>query len=144
MYIGFKHLHSFIAYPLLLLLVASVLIAALAFFSGSQFTKGHRLTALLGLISAHLQLVFGFVLYFISPLGFSNFSGNNMGDSVSRLYFLEHPTMMILGIILITIGFSRHKKATSDKAKHKTILIFYGLGLILILSRIPWFAWPVL
>jgi hypothetical protein len=142
MYIGFKHLHSFIAYPLLLLLIASVLIAAVAYFSGSSFTKGHRLTALFGLISAHLQLVFGFVLYFLSPLGFPNFSGENMGDSISRLYFLEHPIMMILGIILITIGFSRHKKATSDKAKHKTILIFYGLGLVFILSRIPWFIWP--
>lgn len=142
MYIGFKHLHSFIAYPLLLLLVASVVVAALAFFGKKPFTKIHRTMALLGLISAHLQLLFGLVLYFISPLGISNFSGSNMGDSISRLYFLEHPIMMILGIALVTVGFSKAKRKSEDSDKHKTILMFYLIGLILILSRIPWNVWP--
>lgn len=142
MYIGFKHLHSFIAYPLLLLLVASVIVAALAFFGKKPFTKMHRTMALLGLISAHLQLLFGLVLYFVSPLGFSNFSGSNMGDSISRLYFLEHPIMMILGIVLITMGFSKAKRKSADADKHKTIMLFYLLGLVLILSRIPWNVWP--
>lgn len=142
MYIGFKHLHSFIAYPLLIAVVISVLIAAYAFFTKAPFTKMHRITALIGLISAHLQLVFGLVLYFLSPLGFSNLSGENMGDSIARLYFLEHPTMMILAIVFITMGFSKAKRANDDQSKHKTILIFYTLGLLFALSRIPWHIWP--
>src|SRR5690606_37250487 len=111
MYTGFKHLHSFLAYPLLIAVVIVFLIAAYAFFTKAPYTKMHRISALIGLISAHLQLIFGFILYFLSPLGFSNFSGENMGDSISRLYFLEHPIMMILAIVFITIGFSKAKRA---------------------------------
>jgi len=44
-------------------------------------------------------------------------------------------------IVLITIGWSKHKKKTDDTSKFKTIAIFYGLGLLLILSRIPWTQW---
>ena len=142
MYTGFKHLHSFLAYPLLIAVVIAFLIAAYAFFTKAPYTKMHRISALIGLISAHLQLVFGFILYFLSPLGFSNFSGENMGDSISRLYFLEHPLMMILAIVFITIGFSKAKRAKNDLSKHKTVMIFYGLGLIFALSRIPWSVWP--
>jgi hypothetical protein len=42
---------------------------------------------------------------------------------------------------LITIGWSKHKKLTDATAKFKTFAVFYGLGLLLILSRIPWSLW---
>jgi len=42
---------------------------------------------------------------------------------------------------LITMGFSKHKKQTTDKGKFKTLTIFYGLGLLFVLSRIPWSQW---
>jgi uncharacterized membrane protein len=142
MYIGFKHLHSFLAYPLLIALVITILIALYAFITKAPYTNTHRISALVGLISAHLQLIFGLILYFLSPLGLSNFSGEKMGDSISRLYFLEHPIMMILAIVFVTIGFSKAKRAKNDQSKHKAVMIFYGLGLILVLSRIPWQAWP--
>lgn len=58
-----------------------------------------------------------------------------------RLLALEHPVMMIIAITLITIGWSKHKKKTSSIAKFKTFAIFYGLALLLILSRIPWTNW---
>ena len=142
MYTGFKHLHSFLAYPLLIAVVIAFLIATFAYFSKAPYSKVHRISALIGLISAHLQLIFGLILYFLSPLGFSNISGENMGDSISRLYFLEHPLMMILAIVFITMGFSKAKRASSDLAKHKSVMIYFGLGLIFALSRIPWNVWP--
>jgi hypothetical protein len=49
--------------------------------------------------------------------------------------------MMILAIILITIGFSKHKKQTTDKGKFKTIMLYYGIALLFVLSRIPWGNW---
>ena len=62
-------------------------------------------------------------------------------NSASRLLALEHPFTNIIAIALITIGWSRHKKKTDDTAKFKSIAIFYGLGLLLILSRIPLGQW---
>ena len=58
-----------------------------------------------------------------------------------RLLAVEHPLMMIIAIVLITIGWSKHKKKTTDTAKFKMFAIFYGLGLLVILSRIPWNNW---
>ena len=65
-----------------------------------------------------------------------------MGDSMARLYMLEHPLTMIIAIILITVGYSKAKKKGDNATRYKTILIYYGLGLFLILLRIPWSAWP--
>jgi len=71
-----------------------------------------------------------------------NDTGSVMKDSALRLLAVEHPTTNILAIILITIGWSRHKKAATDTGKYKSIAIFYGIGLVLLLSRIPWGQWP--
>ena len=64
-----------------------------------------------------------------------------MKDSTLRLYALEHPLINIIAIVLITIGWSKHKKATDSKSKFKKFAIFYTLGLVLILSRLPWKVW---
>ena len=60
---------------------------------------------------------------------------------VPRLLALEHPLINIIAVALITIGWSRHKKFMEGKKKFRSIGVFYGLGLLLILSRIPWGQW---
>jgi len=64
-----------------------------------------------------------------------------MKDSTSRLYILEHPLMMLIGIILITIGYMVAKIKSDAIRKQKAILIYYTLGFVFILSRIPWSTW---
>ncbi|PAU93230.1 hypothetical protein CK503_12460 [Aliifodinibius salipaludis] len=142
MYTGFQHLHSGLAYLVLLILVGVIGYALMNFINKKPFTEKSRKISLVGLIAAHIQLLIGLVLYVISPMGISNFSGEAMGDAMSRLYMLEHPLTMIIGIVLITIGYSKAKSGDDDAARYKKILIFYGLGLFLILLRIPWSAWP--
>lgn len=61
-----------------------------------------------------------------------------MKDAILRFWMVEHLSMMIIGIALITVGRVRLKKLDDDKARHKNVLIFFGIGLLLILSRIPW------
>lgn len=141
MFIGFKHLHSFTAYLTLIFLVIAVLYSFYALSKRLAFTKTSKSIILLGLIGAHLQFVFGLVLYFVSPMGVSNFSGEMMKNSVARLYGLEHPLMMLLAIILITVGYSKAKRTAEAQGKFKKIAIFYSLGLVFVLSRIPWQAW---
>lgn len=140
MLIGMKHLHSTLAIILLLALVIAIVIT-LVNYSGKK--PYNRKIALLGLVSAHLQFVVGIIIYFVSPLGIQSFSGENMGNSLSRLYFLEHPLMMLIGIILITVGYTKAKRMVDAQKANKTVLIFYIIGLILILSRIPWSTWSI-
>jgi NADH:ubiquinone oxidoreductase subunit 2 (subunit N) len=139
MYNFIQKLHSGWAYVALLLLVIAVVVSTLGFFSKKEFTKTNRTIALLGLIGIHLQLLGGLILYFVSPLGLNSLG--NMKDAAIRLTSLEHPLINIIAIVLITVGWSKHKKGADSNAKFKSIALFYTLGLILILSRLPWSSW---
>ncbi|MEK6451995.1 MULTISPECIES: hypothetical protein [Myroides] len=134
-----KQAHSGVAYLALIFLLIVVINAFAGLAGKKEFTEKDRKLGLFGLIFTHIQLLLGLILYFVSPMvqGF----GVAMKDSTLRLYALEHPLINIIAIVLITIGWSKHKKATDSNAKFKKFAIFYALGLILILSRIPWSAW---
>jgi NADH:ubiquinone oxidoreductase subunit 2 (subunit N) len=139
LYSFIQKFHSGWAYLALLLLVVAVVNSLIGMTSNKEFATKDRKIALFGLIATHIQLVIGLVLYFVSPLGLSAFG--QMSDKALRLTSLEHPLTNVIAIVLITIGWSKHKKAVDSKAKFKSITVFYGLGLLLILSRIPWSLW---
>jgi NADH:ubiquinone oxidoreductase subunit 2 (subunit N) len=139
MYHILQKAHSGWAYLALFLLVVVVVNSAIGLSSKKEFTAKDRKIALFGLIATHIQLVIGLVLYFVSPYGKESFG--LMKDAALRLTSLEHPLVNVIAIVLITIGWSKHKKATDNGAKFKAIAVFYGLGLVLVLSRIPWHLW---
>lgn len=142
MYNFIQKFHSGWAYLALLLLVFAVVNSAIGLTSKKEFTSKDRKIALFGLIGTHIQLIVGMILYFISEVGMKAFSTEGaMKIPELRLTMLEHPLINIIAITLITIGWSKHKKAATNDSKFKSITIFYGLGLLLILSRIPWSLW---
>jgi hypothetical protein len=143
MYYFIQKFHSGWAYLALLLLVIAVVISLVGLFSKKEFTAKNRKIALFALIAIHIQLVVGILLYFISPNGLSMIQTVGIGGltTESRLLALEHPLINIIAIALITVGWSKHKKVTTSESKFKTFSILYGLGLVLILSRIPWKIW---
>ncbi|MBU2948524.1 hypothetical protein [Zobellia uliginosa] len=144
MYEVIQVVHSYLAYIVLALLFFAVANAIMGLAGNKMFTmeKDFRLS-LFTLILAHIQLLVGLILYFISPSGLQAIQALGMGglNSASRLLAVEHPFINIIAIVLITVGWSRHKKFMEGNKKFKSIAIFYGLGLILILSRIPWSKW---
>ena len=136
--------HSYMAYAVLIILFLAVANAITGWASNRMFNlqKDFRLS-LFTLILSHLQLLLGLALFFVSANGLKAIQSLGMGglNASARLLAVEHPFINIVAIILITIGWSRHKKFMDGKKKFKSIAIFYGLGLILILSRIPWDQW---
>lgn len=139
MYSFVQNFHSGWAYLVLFMLVIAVINAIAGVSSKKEFTKKDRLIGLAALIAVHIQLVIGMILYFVSPMGSAVIG--QMKDSALRLTWLEHPLMNIIGIILITIGWSKHKKLSDSTAKFKTFAIFYGIGLVMFLLRIPYKMW---
>ena len=134
MYSGLVHAHSGLRWIALVLLVAAVVVAIGKWQGRSGYTDGNRKLYLFTLIAVHTQLLIGLVLYFISPkVDFSQ-----MSDKLYRFYTVEHTTGMLIAIILITIGYSRSKRASEAVTKQRLIGIFYGIGLVLILASIPW------
>ena len=143
MHTGLKHLHSFLPYLLLTVLLFAFVRSVIAYRGKHPHTEGHRKNGLIVLILAHLQFLIGGVLYFVSPMSTSGLNdvGSAMKDSTLRLYTLEHPLMMILAIVFITMAYSKSKKDLSDQLKHKVKSVYFGIALLLILSRIPWSSW---
>lgn len=139
MYETIKTVHSILAYIALAILVLASLNAIYGVSSKKLFAAKDLRLSLFALIFCHIQLVIGFILYFLSPKGFEAIS--QMSNGALRLTAVEHPLTNIIAIALITIGWSKHKKEESNNGKFKKIAIFYTIGLVLILSRIPWSSW---
>lgn len=138
-----KAIHSYLAYLVIIVLVYAVINAIIGLKQKKEFTHKDFRLGLLTLILTHTQLLIGLGWYFMSPWykAFKSNPGAIMKESSSRLLAVEHPLMMVIAIILITIGWSKHKKQVKSESKFKTFAIFYGLGLLFILSRIPWKNW---
>jgi hypothetical protein len=134
-----KDLHSYWAYIVLGILIFSVVNAVLGFTKKRSFTDKDLRIGLFTLIVSHIQLLIGLGWYFMSPW-YKSMKENGI-DTGNRLLALEHPIVMIIAIVFITIGWSKHKKKIEDTEKFKTFSIFYGIALLLILYRIPWNNW---
>ena len=144
MYSLLKNIHSYWAYLVLLVLILGILNAIVGKIKGKDFESRDLRLSLFGLIFSHIQLLIGLILYFVSPW-FDQWSNLGMGgvmkDAQVRLYLVEHPFTNILAIVLITMGWSIHKRQSDPGKKFLRITLFYGLGLLLLLSRIPWDTW---
>jgi len=138
MYNLLQSLHSWWAYLAVLVLIIAVINALMGYTSKRYFESKDLRISLFALIFMHIQLVLGLLVYFVSPLGFDSLG--EMKDATIRLTSLEHPLINSIAIAVITIGWSKHKKAEGT-LKFRKILFFYGIGLLLILSRIPWKTW---
>lgn len=145
MYTTIQFVHSYWAYLVLVVVVLATLNALIGYFSDKEYSPKDFRISLFALIVTHIQLLIGLILYFVSPLGLQSLTNNGMGtvmkDSMLRLYAVEHPLVMILTVVFITVGYSKHKKKLVSKPKFKMLAIFYTIGLILLLSRIPWGQW---
>ena len=136
MYPILKHAHSGIRWIVLILLILAI-VGAFRKWQGKQpYGEGDRKISLFAFISTHVQFVLGLILYFISP--YVHFTSGVMKETMLRFYTVEHITLMIFAIGLITVGYSRAKKKATDLEKHKTTFWFYLIGLVLILAAIPW------
>ena len=143
MYSILKTVHSYWAFFVLSILFIAILNALIKIISKKSFNSTDLRISLFGLIFSHIQLLIGFILYFLSPW-FDQWSSLGIGvmkNNESRLYLVEHPITNIFAILFITIGWSLHKKQSKSSKKFLRIVLFYGVGYALLLSRIPWSNW---
>lgn len=132
-------LHSFLRWALLLLMIVSIVKAAMSLSGKNPYTPSDRKRTLFTMIAAHLQLVIGVILYVSKGWSdqFSNM-GVAMKNASLRFWTVEHISMMIIAIVFITIGNIRSKKMDTDAGKYKQILIWFGLALLIIIAAMPW------
>jgi hypothetical protein len=135
MYNGLLHAHSGLRWVALILIVAAIF-NAFSNRKSSTYEKKDRLLNLFSMVSLHVQLLIGLVLYFISPK--VSFNAGWMANKITRFFGMEHFLLMVLAIVVITIGRKKAENAAVASQKHQLILKWFVIGLVLILAGIPW------
>ena len=133
--------HSVLRYLVLLMLLVVIIRFGFAKIFKRQFNNLDDKLSLLTLVSVHLQFLIGLIIYFNSPLIKTALAdmAAAMKDETLRFWAVEHITLMTLAVIMITVGRIRTRKngLRSDE-KFRRLLIFYSIGLVLIVAGIPW------
>ena len=128
--------HSGWRYVVLLTLILAIVTSFAGWFGKKHYTPGNRKINLFALIGAHIQFLLGLILFFISPYVKAGEMSVAMKDATLRYWTVEHTSMMLIAIVLITIGHSKSKKLLDGVARHRIAAIFYTLALIIIIAAV--------
>lgn len=127
------HFHSGLRWIVLILIVYAIF-NALSRKKTGMYNNGDKKINLFAMVTFHIQYLLGIIIYFFTS-GKVNFNEGWMKIDLFRFYGMEHLLLMTIAFVLITMGYSKSKKAQN---KHKVIAFFYSIALILILAGIPW------
>jgi hypothetical protein len=131
MYQILKSAHSGWRYLVLILLVIALIQAISGWLGKKPYTEGNRKLNVFTLISAHIQVLLGLILYFMN-----DWYKVDSSVAIGRYWKMEHISMMILAAVLITVGNARSKRGTDAIVKHRSVALYFGLALILIIAAI--------
>jgi len=131
-----EHAHSGIRWLALIAIIFTIYKAFMGIKNAEEYTSKHKMLALVTLILFHLQALIGFSLWFSS----GRTSLTKMFVSPFRLFTIEHPLLMTLAIVLVTIGYSKAKKESANRMKFRKILINYSAALVIVLAMLLWMS----
>ncbi|MBX2967503.1 MAG: cytochrome B [Cyclobacteriaceae bacterium] len=131
MHTGLLHSHSLLRYFVLIMLVVVVVVSLLKWLGNKPYAKLDNKLGLYLFIFTHLQLLVGLILYVVSDM--VQFNSGTMKNEVLRYWAVEHATLNIIAIVLITLARTTSKKMTNDTAKHRRMFVFNALALLLII-----------
>ena len=106
------HAHSGLRWVVLILLLAAIFVSLMKWQSKAMHKKSDNMLPMLAMAFTHIQVVLGLILYFTSA------------KVAYRFYGMEHITIMILAVVLLTIGYSRAKRQSDSIPKFKTVFPF--------------------
>lgn len=134
MYTGLFHGHSGLRYLVLVLLVVVIVRSFMGFLRNKPFSQLDNALSLGLLITTHIQLLLGLILYFLSPN--VQFNENTMKQADLRYWAVEHLIGMLIAVVLITLARTTSKRMKESLAKHKRLAIFNSIALVVIIATI--------
>ena len=140
MYEILVHIHSILRWVVVLSGAFAVLRYAIGSFGNRPFERLDNTVAAIFVGSLHAQLLLGLSLY-ISAHPWTMFGGDMkqiMHDTVARFKTVEHLVGMLVAIIIAQVGRTLSKRKTTDAAKFRTGLIWFGISFLLLMVTIPW------
>ena len=148
MYTFLLWLHNVTRWVVLLGGVAALSTAYSGLFSKRAYSGVDKATGVFFTASFAVQVIVGLILYFIGPWGVRSLSAlDSAGDNRALLIFfgVYHITMMLVALVVAQLGYSRAKRAATDRLAFRNAAIGYSVGLLLVFLAIPWgirSLWP--
>lgn len=132
--------HSLLRWLVLLSLILSLLTACSGLWKGRSFSKADHAIRHWTATIAHIQLIAGILLYVQSPLTrfFQEHHAEARHQFDITFFSVIHAILMLAAIVLVTIGSALSKRQHTDRAKFRTMALWYGLALVIIFIAIPW------
>ncbi len=139
--IGLLHLHSFLRYAAVILMIWTIIHA---FMNMKKSDAVASKWSMISMIVLHSQFLIGLILWIIKlpqkPVIDQSIQPE-MAEKILheyRYFIMEHSVMMLIGIVLISIGHIKGKKTADMQKRYKTVFTFFLIGFIIIMAMIPW------
>jgi hypothetical protein len=140
MYYYLITLHSLVRWLVLVALLLAIYRSYRGWLGRKGYMKWDNTLRVATVTLAHVQMVIGVWLYFVSPLiktFFDNYAAMKSVRDV-RFFGMEHSLMMAVAVTCITIGASKARRRTLAGQKFKVMAIWFTIALVIIFVSIPW------
>lgn len=133
-------LHSLFRWFVLAILLFAIFNAYRGLSQKKAFSKTDNAIRHWTATVVHIQLMLGLWVYFISPIikYFYENLAKAMNQSDMAFFGIYHMATMFLAVVFITIGSASAKRKNTDQEKFRTMLIWFSIGLLIILMAVPW------
>ena len=130
-----RFIHILISATFLLIACWLIIRSSTGIVKHRDYTGLDKFLAYAFLVSLYLQLLFGFLLFTrFGPMSGYDYLGAESGSRLAskRLWPIEHIVLMFFALLIATLGLILSNKSNVAKDKHKKVLIYYVISILII------------
>ena len=130
-----KHVHTVISGAFMIFAVWLIIRSVRGILKNHAYTKLDRILSYGFIINLYLQFIFGLILFSNHDStvddNFSNAEGA-LKMASNRFWPIEHIVLMLFALLIANLGLILSNQSLSGKEKHKKILTYYVVALLMI------------
>lgn len=136
---GFFKLYFYWEYIVIISTIVVVINSLLGVFSDKSFQNFDIRITLFSLIFNYIFLIIGLFIFLSNALLLFWYSDNKLIlDQNNFLFYISPHLLNLIAVLILTIGWSLHKKSNISLKKFLRILGFYFLGLLILVGKFFW------
>ena len=136
---GFFKLYFYWEYIVIISTLVAVINSLLGIFSKKSFQNFDLRITLSSLIFNYIFLIIGLFIFVSNALLlFWYYDNKLMIEQDNFLFYISPHLLNLIAVLILTIGWSLHKKSNISLKKFLRILGFYFLGLLILIGKFIW------
>jgi|SRR5659263_67816 len=134
-----KYVHTVISGAFLIFAVWLIIRSVRGIIKNHAYTGFDKFLSYGFIINLYLQLVFGLILFSNHNSAIDNNFSNAEGAlkmASNRFWPIEHIVLMLFALFIANLGLILTNQSLSDKEKHKKILTYYVVAILMIATSL--------